>query len=65
MNVYIQTKVCLHIQILISLPCKIHTNSKEGCIMRERLETNAQHAQLTFSFVPKFDWSKQVVFSNF
>ena len=45
--------------------CKIHTNSKEACIMRERLWTNAHSAQFIWSPIIKFDWSRQVFVSNF
>ena len=44
--------------------CKIHTNSKEACIMRERLLKNAYSAQLTCSLILKFDWLKQVFLSK-
>ena len=38
--------------------CKIHTNIKEACIMRERSWTNVYSAQITYSLILKFDWSK-------
>ena len=43
---------------------KIHTISKQACIMKERIKTNAQRAQITCSLVLKFDWSKQVLLSE-
>ena len=45
--------------------CKIHTNSKQASIIRERIQTNAYSAQLTCSIVLNSDWSEKVFFSKF
>ena len=63
-HTYTLSYVYLYTCTLVSLLCKIHTNSKEACIMRERIETNADSAQLTCSLMLKFDWSKQVFLSE-
>ena len=62
---YTLSYVYLYTCVLYSLLCKTHTNSKEACIMRERISTNAQRAQLTCSLILKFGWSKQVFLSKF
>ena len=64
-HTYTLSCVYLYTCTLISLLCNIHTNSKEACIMRERISTNADSAQLTCSLMLKFDWSTQVFLSNF
>ena len=62
---YTLSYVYLYICTLILLLSKIYTNSKEACIMRERLWTNVYSAQIIWSPILKFDWSRQVFLSNF
>ena len=45
--------------------CKIHSNSKQACIMKERIQSNAYSAHFIRSLILKFDWSKQVFLSKF
>ena len=45
--------------------CKIHTNSEQASIIRERIKTKACSAQLACNLILKFDCSEKVFLSKF